>query len=263
MGTKRASPGDSRPKPPVDAEQLAQLEALKKDNLRIQLQLSFDQLKKLVPHYEKRRGQLKKIPQFWFAALSNNTDFALQWLTHPEDVEALKHLEDIWIARHEPDPRAFTLEMHFKENPYFKNKVLTKEYKLKKPWSGAQTDGIYDEMLDASFDPSADLESGTCKIEWKGEDKDIVTKYPRKDDPDDEELDADFGSFFHLFEMPEDKYSTGHLLAEEFFPSAIPYFLNEVALDEYLDSDSEDEESGDSAEEEIDLERPKKRARKY
>lgn len=96
---------------------------------------------------------------------------------------------------------------HFKENPYFKNKVLTKEYKLKKPWSGAQTDGIYDEMLDASFDPGADLEFGTCKIEWKGEDKDIVTKYPRKDDPDDEELDADFGSFFHLFEIPEDKYS--------------------------------------------------------
>lgn len=30
-----------------------------------------------------------------------------------------------------------------------------------------------------------------------------------------------------------------------------------------MDSDSEDEESGDSAEEEIDLERPKKRARKY
>lgn len=111
MGTKRASPGDSRPKPPVNPEQLAQLEALKKDNLRIQLQLHFDQLKKLVPHYEKRRGQLKKIPQFWFAALSNNADFALQWLTHPEDIEALKHLEDIWIARHEPDPRAFTLEM--------------------------------------------------------------------------------------------------------------------------------------------------------
>src|SRR5258706_7057157 len=228
MGTKRASPGDSRPKPPVDAEQLAQLEALKKDNLRIQLQLSFDQLKKFVPHYEKRRSQLKKIPQFWFAALSNCPDFALQWLTHPEDVEALKHLEDIWITRHEPDPRAFTLEMvippfvayflpaaahadngpkHFKENPYFKNKVLTREYKLKKPWSGAQTDDIYDEMLDRSFDPSADLESGTCKIEWKGKDNDIVTKYPRKDDLDDEELDVDSGSFFHLFEVPEDKYN--------------------------------------------------------
>ena len=111
MGTKRASPGASRPKPPVDAEQLAQLEALKKDNLRIQLQVDFDQLRKLVPHYEKRRSQLKKIPQFWFAALSNHSGFALQWLTHPEDVEALKHLEDVWITRHEPDPRAFTLEM--------------------------------------------------------------------------------------------------------------------------------------------------------
>jgi hypothetical protein len=111
MGTKRASPGDSRPKPPLDAEQLALLEALKKDSLRIQLQLHFDRLKAPVAHYEKRRSQLKKIPQLWFAALSNHTDFALQWLTHPEDVEALKHLEDIWVIRHEPDPRAFTLEM--------------------------------------------------------------------------------------------------------------------------------------------------------
>jgi len=262
MGTKRASPGDSRPKPPVDAEQLAQLEALKKDNLRIELQSEYDRLRKLVSHYEKRRSQLKKIPQFWFAALSNNPEFALQWLTHPEDVEVLKHLEDVWITRHEPDPRAFTLEMHFKENPYFENKALIKEYKLKKSWSGAQTDGVYDEMLDMSFEPGADLEPGTCKIEWKGEDKNIVKKYPRKDDPDDEELDTDFGSFFNLFEAPEDKYNTGLFLADEFFPNAILYFLNEVVPNEYIDSDSEDEESGESAEEEIDLERPKKRARK-
>jgi len=96
---------------------------------------------------------------------------------------------------------------HFKENPYFKNKVLTKEYKLKKPWSGPQTDDIYDEMLDVSFDLGADLEPGTCKIEWKGEDMDIVSKYPRKDDPDDEGLDADFGSFFNLFEASKDKYN--------------------------------------------------------
>jgi len=223
MGTKRASPGDSRPKPSVTAEQLAQLEALKMDNLHIQLQLEFDQLRRLVPHYEKRRSQLKKIAQFWFAALSNQSGFAIQWLTYPEDVEALKHLEDIWITRHEPDPRAFTLEMHFKENPYFKNKVLTKEYKLKKPWSGAQTDGIYDEMLDVPFDPSADLEPGACKIEWKGEDWNIVKKYPRKDDPDGEGFDADSGSFFNLFEVPEDKYNTGVFLADEFFPNAILY----------------------------------------
>src|SRR5258706_13912672 len=102
MGTKRASPGDSRPKPPVDAEQLAQLEALKKDNLRIQLQLSFDQLKKLVPHYEKRRSHLKKIPQFCFAALSNHPDFPLQCLTHPEDFEAWNHRQGVWITQHAP-----------------------------------------------------------------------------------------------------------------------------------------------------------------
>jgi len=103
-------------------------------------------------------------------------------------------------------------------------------------------------MLDVSFDAGADLEPGTCKVEWKGEDKNIVKKYPRKDDPDDEELDVDFGSFFNLFETPEDKYNvsatrgtrscamlvyltvvqTGLLLADEFFPNAILYFLNEV-----------------------------------
>lgn len=103
-------------------------------------------------------------------------------------------------------------------------------------------------MLDMSFDPEADLEPGTCKIEWKEEDKNIVEKYPRKDDPDDEELDADFGSFFNVFEAPEDKYGvsttrgtrshvmlvhltivqTGVFLADDFFPNAILYFLNEV-----------------------------------
>lgn len=103
-------------------------------------------------------------------------------------------------------------------------------------------------MLDMSFDPGSDLEPGTCKIEWKGEDKNIVKKYPKKDDPDDDDLDVDFGSFFNLFEAPEDKYNvsatwgtrsctmlghltivqTGIFLADEFFPNAILYFLNEV-----------------------------------
>jgi hypothetical protein len=64
-------------------------------------------------------------------------------------------------------------------------------------------------MLDVSFDHNVDLECGTCKIEWKGEDKNIVAKYPRKDDPEDEDIDVDFGSFFHLFEAPEDKYNVG------------------------------------------------------
>ena len=62
-------------------------------------------------------------------------------------------------------------------------------------------------MLDEPFDFSADLEHGTCKIEWKGEDKNIVKKYSRKDDLDGEVFDADFGSFFNLFEAPEDEFN--------------------------------------------------------
>jgi hypothetical protein len=62
-------------------------------------------------------------------------------------------------------------------------------------------------MLDISFDPGADLDPGTCQIEWKGEDKNIIKKYRRKDNLDDEELETDFVSFFNLFEASEDKYT--------------------------------------------------------
>jgi nucleosome assembly protein 1-like 1 len=47
------------------------------------------------------------------------------------DEPLLELLQDITVTFSESSPMGFTLHFHFKENEYFTNTVLTKEYEMK------------------------------------------------------------------------------------------------------------------------------------
>jgi nucleosome assembly protein 1-like 1 len=47
------------------------------------------------------------------------------------DEPVLELLQDITVTFSESAPMGFTLHFHFKENDYFTNTVLTKEYEMK------------------------------------------------------------------------------------------------------------------------------------
>lgn len=267
-GTKRASPGVDDAKDALSNVELSEADAKKlaaaqKDIQRVELVLERHAQERLQPVFEKRREVVKSIPKFWPVALMNNSLFAFH-AQHSADQSALMYLEDVWMARDTAEPRCFTLEFHFKENPYFSDKVLKKEFKhVPPPAEGddkPDADGVTNSMLDFSWE--RDTKASATKINWKDEDKALTKLYPREtegagDDEEDEPVES--GSFFNFFEQEKDPYEIGVTIANEIFPEAIDYFLGQAGGEE-IDSDSDSDDDEDA--EEIDLEKPKTKKRK-
>lgn len=242
-------------------EDAQKLQAVQKDIARVELLLERRAQQTLIPVFEKRRSVVKSIPKFWPVALLNNSVFVIH-AQHNTDRLALTYLEDLWIVRDPVESRAFTVEFYFKENPYFTDSVLKKEFKYVPPPAAAEDkpneDGITESMLDFSWD--RDIVASTTKISWKDPETALTKLHPRviDDEAEPDDLPAESGSFFNFFELESDPLDIGTLIANEIFPEATDYFLGKLGGDE-LDSDEED--SDDDAEE-IDLEKPKTKRQK-
>ncbi|TFK41303.1 hypothetical protein BDQ12DRAFT_679231 [Crucibulum laeve] len=266
-GTKRASPGAEDEKNPLQNVELSdenakKLTAIQRDLARAELVLERQAQKTLRPVYEKRREIIKSIPAFWPVALMNHSLFNFH-VQHNADKTALSCLEDVWVEKDPNEHRCFTIEFHFKENQFFEDKVIKKEFKFVSPPAAANekpdADGITESMLDFSWE--RDVEASTTKINWKDAEKALTKLYPRKMDEDDEEDTlAEPGSFFNFFESSTDPSDLGLTIANEIFPEAIEYFLGNAGGDD-IDSDSEEEDDDEDAEE-IDLEKPRSKKQK-
>jgi len=265
-GTKRASPGADGEKNPLQNVELsdedaAKLQSVQRNIARVELVLERNAQMALVPAYEKRRQVIQSIPKFWPIALMNHSLFAYH-VQHSADQLALSYLEDVWVVRDPAEPRCYTIEFTFKENPYFADRVLKKEFKYVPPPAAASDtpdkDGITESMLEFSWE--RDVASSGQKIEWKDAEKALTKLYPRESGEDDDDEIGDPGSFFNFFEHDSDPSEIGLTIAGEIFPEAIDYFLGTTGGDE-LDSDDEDEDDDDEAEE-IDLEKPKSKKRR-
>ncbi|KAJ8454097.1 hypothetical protein ONZ51_g13226 [Trametes cubensis] len=189
---------------------------------------------------------------------------------HNSDQAALSYLEDLWIVRDPVESRCFTLEFsggpgvaYFKENPYFSNTVLKKEYKYVPPPVESDdkpdADGITETMLEFSWE--RDVQPQATKIDWKDDSKNLTKLHPRVKDDEEDDMPSEGGSFFNFFEVAEDPFDIGVTIANDVFPEAIEYFLGHAGGDD-VDSDEEDEESDDENEEEIDLEKPRPKKQK-
>ncbi|KAF8971429.1 hypothetical protein BDZ97DRAFT_1913911 [Flammula alnicola] len=244
---KRGSPGAEAEKSPLSTvelgdEEAKKLQEIQRDLARIELVLERQAQATLRPVYEKRRKVVANIPNFWPVALMNHSLFAYH-AQHNADQTALSYLEDIWVEKDPNEHRCFTIEFHFKENQFFTDKVLKKEYKYVPPPAAENEkpdeNGITESMLDFSWD--RDVQISTVKINWKDPEK-ALTKV-----------------FFNFFEHEADPSEVGIVIANEIFPEAIEYFLGNVDGD-ITDSEEEDDEDDDA--EEIDLEKPRTKKRK-
>ncbi|KAJ7596641.1 hypothetical protein C8J56DRAFT_917945 [Mycena floridula] len=262
MSIKRAQSGSAEEKNPLAGVEISDEDTLKlvgiqKDLQRAELLVDRQAQALLVPVYEKRRPILKAISKFWPVALTNQSVFAFH-VQHSADQLALTYLEDVWIARDPVEMRCYTVEFYFKENPYFSDSVLKKEYKYMPPPAAANetpdADGITPSMLDFSWE--RDVKPSAAKINWKDADKALTKLYPRVASEEEDEL-SDAGSFFNLFEIEEDPFELGVTIANEIFPEAIDFFMGQGE-----DIDSDEEDSDDSNEAEIDLEKPVSKKRK-
>eukprot|EP00793_Prasinoderma_coloniale_P005200 PRCOL_00000961-RA len=149
-------------------------------------------------------GDEKGIPDFWLQAMRHHE--AIGPAITDNDAEVLEYVEDIKTGKLTgEEEEGFWLEFHFRDNPFFDNTVLRKEYV----------------MIDEE-EQLLDEARGT-EIDWK-KGKDVTTKLLKKKSKKGgpkgkvqtkrEKVD----SFFHFFnppEMPEDESDLDEEEAEE------------------------------------------------
>lgn len=197
----------------------------------------------------------KGIPSFWLTILKNVE--MLAEMVQEADEPALECLEDITTSLTEKAPMGFSLHFHFKENEYFTNTVLTKQYLMKcEPMKGDPF----------SFEGPEIFSCTGCTIDWK-KGKNLTVKQVKKKQKHKskgnvrtitKQVKAD--SFFNFFDPPgvpfdpntevdDDTqafltadFEIGHYIRERIVPRAVLYFTGE-ALEE--DSDFDEEESDD------------------
>ncbi|KAF9481725.1 hypothetical protein BDN70DRAFT_876050 [Pholiota conissans] len=265
-GTKRSSPGAEDEKSPLAEVELSDEDAkrlteIQRDLARAELVLERQAQATLKPVYEKRRQVVKAIPNFWPVALMRHNLFGY-YAQHNADQTALSYLEDLWVEKDPNEHRCFTIEFHFKDNQFFNDRVLKKEYKYLPPPAAerdrADENGITESMLDFSWD--RDVQISSMKIDWKDPEKALTKVYPREHGQDEDEI-AEPGSFFNIFEHEADPSEVGITIANEIFPEAIEYFLGNVDDNEFSDSEDEEDDDDDDAAE-IDLEKPRTKKRK-
>jgi len=194
----------------------------------------------------------KGVPKFWFHILNNaNNNLAL---LGPRDEAVLDYLEDV-VSSTDPTNFYFTLIFKFRENPFFSNQVLTKEYGLRVGYNP-----------DAPFNYIGPEIVG-CKgsvINWK-EGMDVTKMEVTENlngesgESNEEEIGQKRCSFFTFFSPPaieldgcgrekltyeeqtilDEDFEIGFNLKERILPRAVIYFTGEV-FDEEADSDDED-----------------------
>jgi len=185
----------------------------------------------------------KGLPKFWLHAFKNANEECLAGLIEPHDEPVLEYLSDITVAWH-PNGTGFTLSFHFNENPYFTNKVLTKEYFLRDgpdPESPLLYDGpeiIGCKGCFVAWKDGMDVTVTSVSIGWK---ESVSVIEGSETGPKVIET----GSFFTFFDPPEgdcpdvdDKkalsadYDLGFAIKEKIIPRAVLYFTGEIRGDE-------------------------------
>jgi len=178
----------------------------------------------------------KGLPKFWLHVIKNANEECLSGLVEPHDEPVLEYLNDLSVYLH-PNKTGFTLNFIFDKNPYFTNKVLTKEYFLR---DGPDPEAplLYDgpEIVGCkgcfiAWKEGMDVTATNVTIGWKeGDGIEGSDSGPKVEDPD---------SFFNFFSPEEDDktamsvdYDIGFAIKEKIIPRAVLYFTGEICADE-------------------------------
>ncbi|CAJ0568595.1 unnamed protein product, partial [Mesorhabditis spiculigera] len=92
----------------------------------IKIEQKYNQLRR--PHMEKRTKLLKEFPQFWPMALLNHPQIAA--LVAEDEEDALMSLAAIEIDEADDIKSGYKITFRWKENEYFENDSMTREYFL-------------------------------------------------------------------------------------------------------------------------------------
>lgn len=81
------------------------------------------------PHFEKRNEILKEIPNFWLTSMANHPMIA-PMIENAEDEDCLHYMVNLDVEEFEDIKSGYKLKLHFVDNPYITNKIITKEFQV-------------------------------------------------------------------------------------------------------------------------------------
>ncbi|GAA5961760.1 hypothetical protein JCM3765_004061 [Sporobolomyces pararoseus] len=224
------------------------------------------------PVFKTRSELSQKVPEFWFNSLRNCK--LTQQVLDNVDVDALKHLKDVWIEHDEKDVRNYEVTFTFSaKNPYFKETTISKKVTVTPP-KGSE----HESLSSSPYDLDAPLFLlPSTPITWTSEDHNLVKKAPKVNVLELEEFDDGFsgsaGSFFNWFATEgEDDMGLGETLLE-WWSHATEYAAGLSSIDSDdedfsgAEFDEDEDSDDDDLKKEIDLsdedsKRPKKKQRK-
>lgn len=205
----------------------------------LKVEQKYNKLRK--PLFEKRNDIIKNIPNFWVTAFINHSQ--ISGMLEEEEEECLHFLGKMEVEEFEDIKSGYRINFHFDENPFFENKLLTKEFCL----GGA----------------SGPVSKSTA-IEWKeGKDlrksnKQLQQQNNRRKRP------FEFKTFFDWFSDNSDPVNDeiAELLKDDLWPNPLQYYLvpdieveaeenensgEEFGEEEHFDDDEEIEEEAEVA----------------
>uniref|UniRef100_A0A8B9JE97 SET nuclear proto-oncogene b n=1 Tax=Astyanax mexicanus TaxID=7994 RepID=A0A8B9JE97_ASTMX len=179
------------------------------------------------PFFQKRSELIAKIPNFWVTTFVNHPQVSA--LLGEEDEEALHYLTRVEVTEFEDIKSGYRIDFYFDENPYFENKVLSKEF-----------------HLNESGDPS----SKSTEIKWKagkdltkraGQTQNKAGKKRQHEEPE---------SFFTWFTDHSDAGADelGEVIKDDIWPNPLQYYLVPDMDDEEGEGEDEDDEEEEGLE---------------
>uniref|UniRef100_UPI0035901EA5 protein SET-like isoform X1 n=1 Tax=Myxine glutinosa TaxID=7769 RepID=UPI0035901EA5 len=177
------------------------------------------------PFFQKRSELIAKIPNFWVSTLVNHPQVSA--LLDEEDEEALHFLTRVEVTEFEDIKSGYRIDFYFDDNPYFENKVISKEFHLNENGDPSS------KSSDIKWKSGKDLTKRTAQSKGKG------SRKRQHEEPQ---------SFFTWFSDHSDAGADelGEVIKDDIWPNPLQFYLApDMEGEEGEDEDEDDEEEGD------------------
>ncbi|XP_055544692.1 protein SET isoform X2 [Wyeomyia smithii] len=196
----------------------------------LKVEQTFNLLRK--PHFQRRNEIIKRIPSFWVTAIVNHPQ--ISGILEEEEEECLQFMEKLEVEEFEDIKSGYRIHFYFDENPYFENKMLTKEFNL---GSSGETPV-----------------STSTAIKWKP-DRDLTKMLPKKALANRRKRGLEYRTFFDWFTDNNDPINDdiAELIKDDLWPNPLQYYLvPDIEVEPEAEDDGGEEDFGDEGEEEED-----------
>jgi template-activating factor I len=196
----------------------------------LKVEQKYNKLRK--PYFEKRNEIIKKIPNFWVTSFINHPKISS--ILEEEEEECLHYLIKLECEEHEDIKSGYKIVFHFKENPFFENTTLSKEFNL-------------GSFKNSSGSPT----SVSTQIKWK-EGHDLLKQLQFKPLSNRRKRSSEYKTFFDWFTDNSDPINdeVAELIKDDLYPNPLQYYLvPDIEVEPEEDQDEEVEEEEDETEE--------------